>query len=141
MLLDRVNECAQIDRLLASAARGLSSVLVMRGEPGVGKTALLGYAVDSAAGFDVARLAGIESETELGFAALHQLLLPFLSDLDAIPGPQQQALATAFGLRGGGPPDALHACAASRTAVLDASACGAAASACSTSGTGSWWQR
>ena len=105
VLLDRVSERAQIDRVLASAAQGLSSVLVLRGEPGAGKTSLLGYAIDSADGFEVARLAGIESETELGFAALHQFLLPFLGGLDTLPGPQQQALATAFGLCDGGPPD------------------------------------
>jgi len=105
VLLDRVRESAHIDRVLASAGQGLSSVLVLRGEPGAGKTALLGYAVDSAAGFEVARLSGIESETELGFAALHQLLVPFLGRLDALPRPQGQALATAFGLRDGGPPD------------------------------------
>jgi DNA-binding CsgD family transcriptional regulator len=105
VLLDRVSECAHIDRVLVSAAQGLSAVLVLRGEPGVGKTALLGYAVDAAADFEVARLAGIESETELGFAALHQLLLPFLDRLDSLPEPQGRALATAFGLRGGGPPN------------------------------------
>jgi hypothetical protein len=122
VLLDRVSESAQIDRVLASAAQGLSSVLVLRGEPGAGKTALLGYAVDSAAGFDVTKLAGIESETELGFAALHQLLLPFLGGLDALPGPQQQALATAFGLRGGGPPDRFLVGLASLTMVSAATA-------------------
>jgi DNA-binding CsgD family transcriptional regulator len=105
VFLDRESECSHVDRVLASAARGVSSVLVLRGEPGIGKTALLGYAIDAAAGFDVARLAGIESETELGFAALHQLLLPFLDKLDSLPQPQHRALATAFGLSGGGPPD------------------------------------
>jgi len=101
--LDRVSERAHIDRFLASAGRGVSSVLVLRGEPGAGKTALLGYAADSATDFEVARIAGIESESELSFAGLHQLLLPFLDRLDALPQPQHRALATAFGLRDGGP--------------------------------------
>ncbi len=105
MLLDRVGERDRIDRVLAAARRGLSAVLVLRGEPGIGKTALLDYAIGAAAEFDVVRLVGIESETELGFGALHQLLLPFLGYLDSLPGPQRQALATAFGLRDGGPPD------------------------------------
>jgi DNA-binding CsgD family transcriptional regulator len=83
----------------------MSSVLVLRGEPGAGKTALLGYAVKSAGDFDVVRLAGIESEAELGFAALHQLLLPCLGGLDALPEPQRRALSTVFGLSGGGLPD------------------------------------
>ena len=105
MLLDRVTECAQIDHVLASAKNGMSAVLVLRGDAGTGKTALLDYAVDSAGDFDVVRLVGIESEAELGFAALHQLLVPYLGRLDSLPAPQRQALATVFGIREGGPPD------------------------------------
>lgn len=105
LLLGRADERGQIDRLLAAAGDGLSAVLVLRGEPGIGKTALLNYATESARGFRIVRLVGIESETELGFAALHQLLLPFLGRLDFLPGPQRHALATALGLRDGGAPD------------------------------------
>ena len=105
MLLDRHFEREELDRALATAREGSSAVLVLRGEPGVGKTALLDYAVDAAGGLAVVRLVGIESERELGFASLHQLLRPFLERLDALPGPQYRALATAFGLREGSPPD------------------------------------
>jgi DNA-binding CsgD family transcriptional regulator len=105
MLLDRLDERAQIDHVLASAVDGMSAVLVLRGEAGTGKSALLNYAVDSATNLGVVRIVGIESEAELGFAALHQLLVPYLKDLESLPGPLQQALATAFGIREGGPPD------------------------------------
>jgi DNA-binding CsgD family transcriptional regulator len=105
MLLDRVSERVQIDHVLASAKGGMSAVLVLRGDAGAGKTALLDYAVDSARDLDVVRLVGVESEAELGFAALHQLLVPYLGRLDSLPVPLRQALATAFGIREGGPPD------------------------------------
>jgi hypothetical protein len=78
---------------------------LLRGEPGTGKTALLNYAIDSAGHLDVARVVGIESEAELGFAALHQLLVPYLGRLDSLPAPLRQALATAFGIGEGGHPD------------------------------------
>ena len=84
-LAGRKRECEAIVELLESARAGVSAVLVVRGEPGIGKTALLDYAVESAAGFDVARIAGIESEMELGFAGLHQLLLPFLDPSRCCP--------------------------------------------------------
>ena len=80
-LLDRLAERAALDRLLDAARGGLSGALVLRGESGVGKTALLDYAARSAAGLRVTRVAACESEMALGFAALHQLLVPFL------PGP------------------------------------------------------
>ena len=72
MLLDRLPERAALSQLLDTARAGRSGVLVMRGEPGVGKTALLEYAIESAAGLRVARVAGVESEMELAFAALQQ---------------------------------------------------------------------
>jgi DNA-binding CsgD family transcriptional regulator len=105
MLLDRLDERAQIDHVLASAVQGMSAALVLRGEAGTGKSALLDYAVESAGELGVVRIVGIESEAELGFAALHQLLVPYLRDLESLPGPLRQALATAFGIREGGPPD------------------------------------
>ena len=87
-----------MDRLLDGAGAGLSHALVLRGDPGIGKTALLDYAAESAADFRVLRLLGIESEMELGFAALHVLLLPFLGELDRLPPVQRAALQSAFGL-------------------------------------------
>ena len=91
--------------LLKQVRDGRSAVLVVRGEAGVGKTALLDYAVDQAADLRVARAVGVESEMELAFAALHQLCGPMLDHLDRLPGPQRGALGTAFGLEAGPPPD------------------------------------
>src|SRR5580700_6802586 len=105
MLLDRVPERAALSQLLDTARGGRSGVLVMRGEPGVGKTALLEYAVESAAGLRVARVAGVESEMELAFAALQQLCAPMLDKLEALPDPQRNALGVAFGLNTGAAPD------------------------------------
>src|SRR2546423_4444271 len=105
MLRGRLTERAGFDRLLDALRRGESGVLVVRGEPGVGKTALLDYAVGSASGIRVARTAGVESEMELAFAALHQLCAPMLDRLDRLPNPQRDALATAFGLSAGEAPD------------------------------------
>jgi len=104
-LLGRVKERAALDRLVAGVRAGQSRVLVLRGEAGIGKTALLGYLSDRASGCRVARAAGIESEMELAFAGLHQLCAPMLSRLDHLPDPQREALNTAFGLSAGPPPD------------------------------------
>ncbi|CAL9453073.1 hypothetical protein SUDANB95_02467 [Actinosynnema sp. ALI-1.44] len=104
-LLDRAPERAALDGLLASAREGRSGVLVLVGEPGIGKSALLGYGIDAAEGFTVARVAGVESERELGFAALHRLLLPFGAARTRLPDPQREALDVAFGLVTGPPPD------------------------------------
>jgi hypothetical protein len=80
-------------------------VLVLRGEAGVGKTALLEYLLDSASGCRIARATGVESEMELAFAGLHLLCGPMLQHLDRLPRPQRDALAVAFGLSTGDPPD------------------------------------
>ena len=77
-------------------------MLVLRGEAGVGKTAMLGYAVDQASEFQVIYTGGVESDMELAFAGLHQLCLPLIRYVDELPGPQREALDVAFG-RGGGP--------------------------------------
>src|SRR3984957_13681384 len=122
MLLDRQDECGQIARVLDAARAGLSGVLVLRGEPGIGKTALLDYAVKDAADLRVVRLVGIESEMEVGFSSLHQFLLPFLGRLDELPVPQGAALGSAFGLRDDGPPDRLLVGLASLS-LLAAAAC------------------
>jgi len=105
VLLDRLPERAALSQLLDTARAGHSGVLVMRGEPGVGKTALLEYAIESAAGLRVARVAGVESEMELAFAALQQLCAPMLDKLGSLPEPQRAALGVAFGLSTGAAPD------------------------------------
>src|SRR5690242_11890860 len=94
-----------LDRLLEAVRGGQSRVLVVSGEPGVGKTALLHSAIESAPGIRVARAVGVESEMELAFAALQQLCAPLLDRLDRLPAPQQEALGVAFGLRAGNAPD------------------------------------
>ena len=90
---------------MASVREGLSRTLVLRGEPGVGKSALLEYLVRRASGCGIARAAGVESEMELAFAGLHQLCAPFVDRLDRLPGPQHEALGIALGLREGDAPD------------------------------------
>ena len=105
MLLDRLPERAALSGLLDAARAGRSGVLVVRGEPGVGKTALLDWAIESAAGLRVARVAGVESEMELAFAALQQLCAPMLDKLAGLPDPQRAALGVAFGLETGAAPD------------------------------------
>jgi DNA-binding CsgD family transcriptional regulator len=105
MLLGRLPERAALSQLLDAARAGRSGVLVLHGEPGVGKTALLEYAIESAAGLRVARVAGVESEMELAFAALQQLCAPMLDHLGGLPGPQRDALGVAFGLNAGAVPD------------------------------------
>jgi DNA-binding CsgD family transcriptional regulator len=104
-LLDRHAERDLVDGLLAVVRDGRSSVLVVHGAPGIGKSALLDYAIDSASGFRVVRAEGVESEIELPFAALQQLCAPMLDRLERLPGPQRDALRVAFGLSAGHPPD------------------------------------
>jgi hypothetical protein len=105
MLIGRDPECAGLRRLLDGARSGRSGVLVLRGDAGVGKTALLQYAVEAAAGFRVAEAVGIESEMELPFATLHQLCGPMLDRIERLPEPQRDALGTAFGLSVGSAPE------------------------------------
>ena len=104
-LTDRHRERGVFDQLISAVQDGESRVLVMRGDPGVGKTVLLDYLADRAAGCRIARAAGVQSEMELAFAGLHQLCAPMLEHLEAIPDPQREALRTAFGLAAGPPPD------------------------------------
>ena len=105
MLHGRRGEREMLDRLLGAVRGGQSRVLVMSGEPGVGKTALLESAIRSASGFRVARAVGVESEMELAFAALQQLCAPMLDCLGRLPAPQRDALGVTFGLSAGNPPD------------------------------------
>ena len=104
-LTDRRSEREMLDRLLGSVRAGESRALVVRGDPGVGKTALLDYLVDQAQGCRVAHTAGVQSEMELAFAGLHQLCAPILGHAERLPGPQHDALLTAFGMSAGPPPD------------------------------------
>src|SRR5512133_2123877 len=104
-LRGRSDEHARLDRVLENVRGGQSAVLVIRGEAGVGKTALLHHCARHAAGFRVAWIAGVESEMELPFAGLHQLCAPMLGHLGALPEPQQAALGVALGLSSGSAPD------------------------------------
>jgi hypothetical protein len=104
-LVGRGHECRRLERLLDDARGGHGGVLVVRGEPGIGKSALLEQTIASASGFQVARATGVESEIELPFAALHQLCAPMLDRLAVLPDPQREAIATAFALAKGSPPD------------------------------------
>jgi DNA-binding CsgD family transcriptional regulator len=103
--LGRSAERDVLDRLLETAREGQSAVLLIRGEAGIGKTALIRYAARRAAGFRVAQIAGVESEMELPFAGLHRLCAPMLAKLDALPDPQKTAMRVAFGLSSGDAPD------------------------------------
>jgi len=104
-LLDRGREREVLDRLVAETRAGQGRVLVLRGEAGIGKTALLGYLSAVADGCRIARIAGVESEMELAFAGLYALCAPMLGRLGHLPVPQRGALNTAFGISGGPPPD------------------------------------
>src|SRR4051812_10120753 len=105
VLRGRRDECAVIDRLLHGAVDGRSGVLLVRGEAGVGKTALLEYAIGWASDLTGLRAVGGGAEMELPFAALHQLCAPMLDRLERLPSPQRDALRTTFGLSAGAAPD------------------------------------
>jgi DNA-binding CsgD family transcriptional regulator len=104
-LLGRHVECALLGEALDEACSGRSRVVVLRGEPGVGKSALLEFVVAQATGWQVATAVAVESEMELAYSGLHQLCGPMLDHLDELPGPQQNALGTVFGLRTDDAPD------------------------------------
>ncbi len=104
VLLDRQAEKAAIDRVLGCVRGGFSGTVVLRGGPGVGKTALLGCAIDSAPDLQVCGVAGVEAEIGLAFGALYQLLVPFLPRIADLGPPQRHALRVAFGLEEGPPP-------------------------------------
>jgi len=105
VLAGRATECARVEQVLTDARQGRSGILVVRGDPGVGKSALLEYAVERADGCRVLRAAGVEWEMELPFAGLHQLCAELLDARERLPPPQSDALATAFGLTSGAQPD------------------------------------
>jgi DNA-binding CsgD family transcriptional regulator len=122
VLHGREAECAALRNLLDGARRSHSAALVIRGEPGVGKTALLEYAADHAAGLRVLRGTGVESEVTLPFAALHQLLYPVIDQLRALPGPQSAALSASFGLTPGRSDDPFLVAVAVLTLISEVSA-------------------
>jgi DNA-binding CsgD family transcriptional regulator len=103
--VDRRGERGVLDRLVEAVRAGESRALVVRGDPGVGKTVLLDYLAGQARGCRVARVVGVQSEMELAFAGLHQLCLGMLDHADRIPVPQRDVLRTAFGLAAGPPPE------------------------------------
>ena len=104
-LIGRHRETETLRRLLDDVHKGKSAVLVLRGESGVGKTALLHHLIGEASGLRVTHIAGAESEMELAYAGLHQLCTPILDDLDKLPAPQRDALRVALGLQDGSTPD------------------------------------
>ncbi|WP_028636871.1 ATP-binding protein [Nocardioides sp. URHA0032] len=104
-LLGRRRECAALDDLVTGVKGGASAAVVLHGDAGIGKSALLDHVRDTADGCRVARASGVEAEVELAFGGLHQLCAPFLDRFDRLPGPQRMALETAFGLSAGTPPD------------------------------------
>ncbi|WP_250005607.1 AAA family ATPase [Actinoplanes sp. M2I2] len=103
--MDRETERASLDRLLETVRSARSQALIVRGDPGVGKTALLGYLTGRAREFQVLPVSGVQSQMELAYAALHLLVEPLLHRLDEMPAPQRTALRTALGLSAGPPPD------------------------------------
>jgi DNA-binding CsgD family transcriptional regulator len=104
-LLGRRAECEALDGVLADALGGRSRVVVIRGEAGSGKSALLGYVSERVDGWQVARAVGVQSEMELAHSGLHQLCAPYFDRLDRLPAPQRNALATVFGRDSGPAPD------------------------------------
>jgi DNA-binding CsgD family transcriptional regulator len=104
-LVGRRSECEALDRLLSDALAGQSRVIVVRGDAGVGKSALLRYLSEQIAGWHVATAVGVESEMELAYSGLHQLCGPMLDNLDQLPVPQREALAKVFGQSTGATPD------------------------------------
>ena len=107
VLVGRTAECAAIDQVMAGARDGSSGIIVVRGAAGVGKSALLDYAMTSGRDFAIASVTGVESEVGLGFAAIHQVVLPFLDHVAELPEPQRHALESVFGLADGAAPSSL----------------------------------
>jgi len=120
-LFGRTGELEILGRLIANVRGGQSAVLVVRGEPGIGKTELLRHLIAEASGFRVARVAGVESEMELPFAGLHQLCAPMLGRLGSLAEPQRSGLSVAFGLAFGDSPDRFLVALAALSLIAEAS--------------------
>ena len=103
--MDRGAEKQALHEVVDSVRRGMSGALVLRGEPGVGKSALLGDVMEHAGDLQIVRTVAVESEMTLAFAAVHQLLSPLLPGTNRLPEPQRRALSVAFGLVSGPPAD------------------------------------
>ncbi len=104
-LLDRETDRRAIDDMLDLVRQGFSGALVLAGDHGVGKTALVDYAIRAAVGFEISTVVGAEPEVDFAFGAVHQLLIPFLPLIDDLPVPQRQAVTVALGMKTGPPPD------------------------------------
>jgi len=104
-LRGRASECTALDQLVEDVRRGESRSLVLKGEAGIGKTALLTYVIRSASDMTVLRAVGVQSEMELPYASLHQLCAPVLDRIHGLPAPQREALRVVFGLAEGTAPD------------------------------------
>src|SRR5437773_8278113 len=104
-LRGRASECALLDDFVSAIRRGVSRSLVLKGEAGIGKTALLEYLIASASDLTVVRAVGVQSDMELAFASLHQLCGPLLDTLETLPPPQRHAMEIVFGLSAGEAPD------------------------------------
>src|ERR1700733_7979949 len=120
-IFGRTGELEILGRLIAKVRSGRSAVLVVRGEPGIGKTELLRHLIAGASGFWVARVVGVESEMELPFAGLYQLCAPMLGRLGSLPEPQRRGLSVAFGLASGDSPDRLLVALAALSLMAEAS--------------------
>jgi DNA-binding CsgD family transcriptional regulator len=120
VLIGRSDEIAQCSRLLEQVREGMSGAVVLRGEAGIGKTALLNATAEAAGDLSVMRLGGVESEMQLGYAALHRLLVPYLPRLANLPEPQRRALESAFGLSSMAPADQFMVGLASLSVLGDA---------------------
>jgi len=139
VLRGRRAECRVLDGLLAAVREGESRVLVVRGEAGVGKSALLTDMASRAFGCRVARAAGVQSEMELAFAGLHQLCAPMLEHVDGLPAPQRDALRAAFGLATDAPPDRLALDCLSARALSNTTSTRSSTSLASIRGRSSTW--
>jgi predicted ATP-dependent serine protease len=122
VLVGRDEECAALDDLVRTVRGGLSRSLVMIGEPGIGKTRLLQYAAAGGDRQQSVNVVGMQSETRLGFAAMHRLLVPFLGRMDRLPAPQRDALMVTLGLIDGAPPDQFLVSLAVLTLLADVAA-------------------
>ena len=122
MLLGRAGETAALNQVLATVRDGASGALVLRGPAGIGKTALLDWVAGQAGDMRVTSVIGVESEMDLGFAGLHQVVVPFLGDLERLPAPQHAALSAAFGMVAGSAPDRFLVGLAALTLLTEAAA-------------------
>src|SRR5919197_4442191 len=123
--LGRTSERQRLDGMLAQARDGQSAVLVIRGEAGIGKTALLRYAAREASGLRIAQVDGVQAEMELPYAGIQRLCGPIFDGLEALAEPQQNALRVALGVSSGDPPDRFLVAVAVLSLLCSLGFCGA----------------